>query len=51
MTNLPQPVLQDRGEAAKELLSAPGTVTGAEALALAVLCGEIPTPSTSRIGD
>jgi hypothetical protein len=40
-----EPVLQDRGERARELLAAPGPVTAAEALALAVLIGDIIPPA------
>jgi len=40
-----EPVLQDRGEQARALLSAPGPVTAAEALALALLNGDIVPPA------
>lgn len=37
-----QPEVTERGEEAILILSAPGPVTAAEALALAILTGEIP---------
>jgi hypothetical protein len=43
----PEPVLTERGEKAKALLSAPGMATPAEMLALAVLEGRIAPPSES----
>jgi len=44
-------VIQDRGEQAKALLSAPGPVTAAEALALALLNGDIVPPETGGDDD
>lgn len=38
-------LVSERGEAAIEALSAPGEVTAAEALALAILTGELPVAS------
>jgi hypothetical protein len=40
----PEPFIQDRGEEAITVLSLPGPVTAAEALALAVLLGLIVAP-------
>jgi hypothetical protein len=44
MTSQPEPFIQDRGVEAITVLSQPGPVTAAEALALAVLRGEIVAP-------
>lgn len=38
----PDAVVSERGQAAITALSAPGEVTAAEALALAILTGELP---------
>lgn len=48
-----EPVLQpDRGEKARAILAAPGLVTLAEAIALAVLAGAILPPTTrEEAGD
>jgi hypothetical protein len=45
-----EPVLTERGEQARDLLAARGTVTAAEALALAVLEGRINPPKGSAQG-
>jgi hypothetical protein len=39
-----EPVLQGRGEQARDLLAAPGPVTLAEGIALALLTGDIMPP-------
>jgi hypothetical protein len=44
MNTPPRPVLTDHGQQAIDALSAPGPVSAAEVLALAVLLGELQAP-------